>query len=139
MIYIKSSSKFRATNLIKIPSGHVLVPANPIRSTMSSRPVLPAYSWREKCPNAKLFYLRDHLQANAIAKTLGTGPLGFDLEWRPVFVKGQSENPVALVQLSSEDTIALFQVCAMKGLSPLFIPLFRPWINLSSQRVSKWT
>lgn len=79
------------------------------------RPVLPAYSWREKSIHARLFYVRDHTEANAIVTRLGRGPLGFDLEWRPNFVKGRPENPVAVVQLSSQDTIVLFQVSAMQG------------------------
>ena len=99
--------------------GHVTTSfSSPIMIKPDHRPVLPRYSWREKSANPNLFYLKDHLQANAVVKRLvGTGPLGFDLEWRPVFVKGQPENRVALVQLSSRDTVVLFQVSAMKGLS----------------------
>lgn len=101
-------SESASPNILSVP----VVPVKPV-----PRPVLPAYSWRAKSAHAKLFYVRDHLEANAIVSKLGSGPLGFDLEWKPNFVKGQPENPVAVVQLSSEDTIVLFQVIAMKGAS----------------------
>jgi hypothetical protein len=38
--------------------------------------------------------------------------LGFDLEWRPNFIAGQSQNPVALVQLAAADRVYLFQIVA---------------------------
>lgn len=76
-----------------------------------------AYSYKEYNPNAKVFYVRDHNVANKVLTSLHppTGPLGFDLEWRPNFVKGGTDNPVALVQLANESTVMLFQVSAMKG------------------------
>ena len=36
--------------------------------------------------------------------------IGFDLEWRPNFIKGQSQNPVALLQLSTPHHAYLFQL-----------------------------
>ncbi|KAH7915103.1 ribonuclease H-like domain-containing protein [Hygrophoropsis aurantiaca] len=56
---------------------------------------------------------------NRASKAQGTqppkkGPLGFDLEWRPNYKKGQAENPVALVQLSNPTTILLIQVSSMQ-------------------------
>lgn len=41
-----------------------------------------------------------------------SGPLvlGFDLEWRPSFIKGQPQNPVALLQLSTDKFAYLFQI-----------------------------
>ena len=72
------------------------------------------YYWYEQAPNTRLVYIRDHTQADLELAQLKPGLLGFDLEWKPVFVKGQKENPVALVQLAGEDTILLIQVSAME-------------------------
>jgi len=75
-------------------------------------PVWPIYSWRAKSTNARLVYIRDGQLADQEVVKL-RGPLGFDLEWRPNFVKGRLENPVALIQLSDKDTILLIQVSSM--------------------------
>ncbi|PPQ90406.1 hypothetical protein CVT25_014924 [Psilocybe cyanescens] len=74
------------------------------------------YSWSEYNPNIRLLYIRSHQQANLELAKLGSGPqvLGFDLEWKPTYRKGATENPVALVQLSNHDTIFLLQITAMK-------------------------
>jgi hypothetical protein len=97
---------------------------NPV-SKQPDRPILPTYSWRTKSSNAQLFYIRDHRQVDLTIARLRNGPLGFDLEWRPNFIKGQLENPVALVQLSNEDTILLIQISAMGGMSFFEIILTR--------------
>jgi hypothetical protein len=85
------------------------IPKNP------ERPIWPTYSWRAKSINARLLYIRDHRQADAAIVRLRKGPLGFDLEWRPNFIKGRPENPVALVQLSTEDTVLLIQIYVMES------------------------
>ncbi|KAF9535507.1 ribonuclease H-like domain-containing protein [Crepidotus variabilis] len=74
------------------------------------------YSWSTYNSGAKVIYIRNHEQANIAlaALTPENGPLGFDLEWRPTFVKGQPENPAALVQLANENTIMLIQITAMR-------------------------
>lgn len=77
-----------------------------------------AYSWREYNSLAKLLYIRDHQQANEEISELNATILGFDLEWKPNFYKGNQENPVALVQLANYDTILLLQISAMQGRSP---------------------
>jgi len=76
-----------------------------------------AYSWKEYNPEARVFYIRNHDEANKELSKLSAGPqaLGFDLEWKPTFVKGARENPVALVQLATSDTIFLLQISAMTG------------------------
>lgn len=83
-----------------------------------------AYSWEECNPHAKVLYIRDHNEANTELSKLPHGPqaLGFDLEWKPTYVKGGGENPVALVQLANNDTIFLLQVSAMKGRSTSCLP-----------------
>lgn len=75
----------------------------------------PPYSWRAANANTRLLYIRDATQANCEVSKLRRGPVGFDLEWRPTFVKGHPENPVALVQIANQDAILLIQVSAMQG------------------------
>ncbi|KAG1757304.1 ribonuclease H-like domain-containing protein [Suillus lakei] len=82
--------------------------------TAVPRPELPRYFWREQSPApTRIRYITDHREADFELSRLAIGPLGFDLEWRPNYRKGASENPVALVQLAGFDTILLLQVSAM--------------------------
>ncbi|KAH7923987.1 ribonuclease H-like protein, partial [Leucogyrophana mollusca] len=81
--------------------------------TRPPQPVYPLYSWRSRSESARLAYIRDHRVADMEISNLVKGPLGFDLEWRPNFRKGQPENPVALIQLSTQDTVLLIQVTSM--------------------------
>ncbi|KAH8086648.1 ribonuclease H-like domain-containing protein [Cristinia sonorae] len=77
-------------------------------------PELPLYSWMERSPGSRLVYIRYPEAAELeLSQQPLVGPLGFDLEWKPCFVKGQKENPVAVVQLASADRILLIQVSAM--------------------------
>jgi exonuclease 3'-5' domain-containing protein 2 len=76
-----------------------------------------AYSWNEYNSTAKLLYIRDHTRANEELSNLNVSVLGFDLEWKPIYYKGGKENPVALVQLASFDTVLLLQISAMEGRS----------------------
>lgn len=77
--------------------------------------VYDIYSWRTKAPTTRLAYIRHHRTAEEEIAKFKPGLIGFDLEWRPIFVKGQRENPVSLVQLANEDTILLLQVTAMQS------------------------
>ncbi|KAF8168276.1 ribonuclease H-like domain-containing protein [Crassisporium funariophilum] len=88
--------------------------APPIEKTPRRPAPTAAYSWREYNPQAKLLYIRSHEQANTELALLKPGPLGFDLEWKPIFYRGARENPVALVQLANDDTILLLQISAME-------------------------
>lgn len=82
--------------------------------------VYETYSWRDKAPDTRLAYIRDLATAELELSKLTPGPLGFDLEWKPNRWKG-SNNPVALVQLASHDTILLIQVTAMLGIHSVFL------------------
>ncbi|KAJ3515858.1 hypothetical protein NMY22_g14340 [Coprinellus aureogranulatus] len=94
------------------------LPWPPMASPIEKLPPRPAptwgYSWDEWSPNARVVYLRDSEDANKHLSRLVPGALGFDLEWKPTYVKGGQENPVALVQLANDDTIYLLQISAMK-------------------------
>lgn len=76
--------------------------------------VYPFYNWANIAPNTSFFYLTDLYAAeNALAR-FKPGLVGFDQEWKPIWNKGQTENPVALIQLANDDTILLLQVSAMR-------------------------
>ncbi|KAF7310627.1 3'-5' exonuclease domain-containing protein [Mycena chlorophos] len=80
------------------------------------KPPLPTtrYSWSTINPTMRQFYLTDATQAERALATF-SGPIcGIDIEWRPNYVKGQVENPVALLQLSNADTILLLHLHHMK-------------------------
>ena len=82
---------------------------------------LPQYDWQSRSPSRKPpGYFTNHLAANGALATLPRGPLGFDLEWRPNFYKGQAENRVAVVQLASADTVLLLQISRMTGMFSSF-------------------
>jgi hypothetical protein len=87
------------------------------------KPILPLYSWRDITSATKLLYIQNCTEADLEVSKLGGRVLGFDLEWRPTFVKGHPENPVALVQLANEDTILLIQISAMSSNVLLFLAL----------------
>ncbi|KAL4068284.1 ribonuclease H-like domain-containing protein [Scleroderma yunnanense] len=83
-------------------------------SLVHHQQTLPLYVWqsRSTCPSER--YITHHRVANDALSTLPRGPIGFDLEWRPNFIKGQPENPVAVVQIASADTVLIIQVSKMK-------------------------
>ncbi|KAF9056652.1 ribonuclease H-like domain-containing protein [Panaeolus papilionaceus] len=75
-----------------------------------------AYSWSKYNPNAQIHYLTDHNRANSVlsSSVFDGAVLGFDLEWKPNYIKGNPENPVALIQLASHDAIYLVQISSMR-------------------------
>lgn len=76
-----------------------------------------AYSCLEKNPALRVLYIQDHREANKQLKLLGPGPhvLGFDIEWKPIYVKGAPENRIALIQLANNHVVLLLQITAMQG------------------------
>ena len=65
-----------------------------------------------------LYYLCDRTLTDCIVEELRQelfGPLGFDIEYRPNFIKGRPLNKTALVQLASASVVLLVQVSAMSG------------------------
>ncbi|KAI5991562.1 ribonuclease H-like domain-containing protein [Pisolithus albus] len=60
-------------------------------------------------------YITDLDVANWLLSTLPPGPVGFDLEWKPCYVKDQPENRVALIQLAAADCVLLLHVHRMRG------------------------
>jgi hypothetical protein len=81
---------------------------------------LPLYDWRTFGSNAQLHYIQTEDQANEcvarITSRPGTLTIGLDFEWRPNFVMGRPENPIALVQIACDDEILLVQVSAIQGI-----------------------
>jgi hypothetical protein len=101
---------------------------------MSATNTAPLYSWRARSASTRLVYIRDSQKADLEVLNL-RGPLGFDLEWRPNAIKGQVENPVALVQLSDKNTTLLMQVSAMAG---MVLRVFHTLYSVSiAERISR--
>ncbi|MBN1896121.1 MAG: 3'-5' exonuclease domain-containing protein 2 [Candidatus Aenigmarchaeota archaeon] len=63
-----------------------------------------------------VIYTKEKAEA-AAENLLRHDMLGFDTETKPVFRKGQKQNPIALIQLSTETTAYLFRVNEM-GMTP---------------------
>ncbi|KAI0085674.1 ribonuclease H-like domain-containing protein [Irpex rosettiformis] len=80
-----------------------------------AEPLYDLYSWKRISPTSRLVYIQDPQTLDLELSQLKPGPLGFDLEWKPTYVKGVPENPVALVQIASDDTILLIQVTSMRS------------------------
>jgi hypothetical protein len=70
-------------------------------------------SKQDKANAPRQVYVTTTDQAEAELSTFN-GPCGIDIEWKPTFVKGQPENPVALIQLANADKILLLHLCHMK-------------------------
>lgn len=121
-------------------SGSTSTPTAVVSSDKESDPAsapisLPIYSWKSYNPNAKLLYLRNVDEANREIAKLRPGPIGFDLEWKPTFVRGFPENPVALVQIANDDAILVIQVSAMAGEQSFLCYIFA--IDLSICDINK--
>ena len=107
----------------------MLVTTPPTSDDLPNQPTQPdepprvydIYSYADKSPNTRPIYIQNAATADVAISQLKSKVLGFDLEWRPNFVKGNPENPVALVQLASEDTILLIHVSFMQGTSSLTV------------------
>ncbi|KAJ6501715.1 ribonuclease H-like domain-containing protein [Mycena vitilis] len=89
----------------------VPVVASSIHTTPSVVPPSAPYSWKNG--KTRQVYITDPDQADAELLEF-RGPCGIDIEWKPNFIKGQRENPVALVQLANSETILLLHICHMK-------------------------
>lgn len=73
----------------------------------------PVFNWEDSVePGTVPRYLRRAADVNK-ALEVAQGPFGFDVEWKPTFVKGQPQSPIALLQLAKEDQILLIQLSAM--------------------------
>lgn len=97
-------------------------PASPVQRSCPPKIAQqhPVYSWRGQHPHCRVVYLRDVAAVERELSVPFVGHVGFDLEWRPNYVKGQQENPVAVVQLAGADRILLIQISAMTSAFTLF-------------------
>lgn len=78
-----------------------------------SQRVYDIYSWSNISPTTRLVYCQNADATNEAIAQLNSKVLGFDLEWKPNFIKGRPENPVALVQLASADLVLLIHIFHM--------------------------
>ena len=111
-------------NIARRPAYLLLQPNNALTGASSMN--LPGnvattlYDWRAfTAPGAQLHYIRSEDTANEriarIASRQTPFAIGLDFEWRPTFVSGRAENPIALVQVACDDEILLVHVSAMRG------------------------
>lgn len=89
------------------------------RENQKSNPDLPLFKWSSFFPQAKVVYITSVQTANAEVQRLWTryphSVVGLDMEWKPNYIKGLPENPVAVVQIGSEESILIVQISAMPG------------------------
>lgn len=86
----------------------------PAQQPKRPEPTIP-YSWRTFEPPIGFEYVTDCDRADELLAVLEPCALGFDVEWKPGFLKGQPENKVALIQLANNEIIYLLQVSAMQS------------------------
>ncbi|EJD52028.1 ribonuclease H-like protein [Auricularia subglabra TFB-10046 SS5] len=78
--------------------------------------LLPKYDCKKVPDGARppaIVYSRDEEEIDDLAANL-TGPLGFDMEWRPTYIRGRGENKVATIQICDSQTIIVAQVSALR-------------------------
>lgn len=51
--------------------------------------------------------------------------IGFDIEWKPNYVKGMPENKVACVQLSDQTSVIVVQISAMRAVPEVLVRLLQ--------------
>jgi len=83
-------------------------------ATSSTLAPLLNYSYTVRHPERTIRYIQTYDEALAQEKLSASalqGPfLGFDVEWRPNFVRGARPSRVALIQLASQHEVLLFQI-----------------------------
>ena len=103
--------------------------ASAIRMNLPSDVATTLYDWRAfALPGAQVHYIRTEDTANERITRLASRQtpfaIGLDCEWRPTFVSGRAENPIALVQVACDDEILLVHVSAIGG--KFFIQILAP-------------
>jgi len=98
--------------------------ATVLKFALGMSQTLPTYSWSQYGIREGAKYLVNAPAANTAIDhyfPMSNPPavVGFDIEWRPVFRKGQPENPVSLIQISTAEVILLIQVSSMSGVFPV--------------------
>lgn len=91
-------------------------------STASSAPApVLNYSYTVRQPERSIRYIKTREEAQrqaGLSASALQGPfLGFDVEWRPIFVKNAPPSPVALIQLASKHEVLLFQISRVRKLA----------------------
>ena len=112
-------------NITRPPAYLLMQPNNALLAGASSidlpgNVATTLYDWRAfTAPGAQLHYIRTEDTANEcvarIASRQAPFVIGLDFEWRPTFVSGRGDNPIALIQVACVDVILLVHVSAMQG------------------------
>lgn len=121
-------------NIARRPAYLLLQPNHALGASSMNLPgnvATTLYDWRAfSAPGVQLHYIRREDTANEriarIASRQTPFAIGLDFEWRPTFVSGRAENPIALVQVACDDEILLVHVSAMQGTYFFFFPNLVP-------------
>jgi len=116
----QTSISRRTANLLAQPKSvlpFASIDMNPPADATAPEPAL--YDWKDFAPRGELHYIRSEDVANERVARLASrskSPLiiGLDFEWRPMFISGMPQNPIALVQLACDEEILLVHVSAMQ-------------------------
>lgn len=111
-----STSTSEAGELAAVLDAPTQQDGQPVQEPKRPEPTTP-YSWRTVEPQPSFEYVTDCDRADELLTVLQPCALGFDVEWKPGFLKGQPENKVALIQLANNEVIYLLQVSAMQSKS----------------------
>lgn len=101
------------------------IPENKLRAAMSASPNTRSSYWSTKLyrgpegQNISTHYCRDMKVAERVAQYfLEEKILGFDIEWKPNAHPKSIKQNASLIQLASEDRIALFHISLFAGTKP---------------------
>ncbi|PFH48933.1 hypothetical protein AMATHDRAFT_64292 [Amanita thiersii Skay4041] len=110
------------SNHVSVASAPAVPKHTPKKRTSRILPdsVKPLYSFKDYIPKSTIVFSRHEEEANDLIGALKKGPVGFDLEWRVLFMRlrGQTimqSNRVAVVQIA--DSTGLILVLQIYGMS----------------------
>ncbi|KNC98194.1 uncharacterized protein SPPG_06596 [Spizellomyces punctatus DAOM BR117] len=81
-------------------------------------PALPKLDYRSDKVNYEVVYARSTRAINEAVNKCRGDVIGFDMEWKPTFVRGEAQRPTALIQLCNERYIGLLHICHVVKFPP---------------------
>jgi ribonuclease D len=110
------------SNMMPIAAADDQQPAAPVWISKEFIQSLPLRQWDGPI---QLLHTKDEMETairdiivqskKNVDNTDTTATLGFDIEIKPTFQKGQRIEPPALLQIATADTVYLFRLCALRG------------------------
>ncbi|TPX70940.1 hypothetical protein SpCBS45565_g01521 [Spizellomyces sp. 'palustris'] len=81
-------------------------------------PALPKLDYRSDKANYEVVYARSMRAINEAVNKCRGDVIGFDMEWKPTFLRGKAQRPTALIQLCNERYIGLLHICHVVKFPP---------------------